>query len=901
MGETNGISRNDWKSRLATFDFEVTAYDWLLVIKDYVTKKYYAFHNDPQGVEEFIDGTDHIFVGYNNKHYDNYILKGVLNHYPPEDIKKINDYIIVERKNGWEYPFDNPYIKLPATTDLMLDMPLRQSLKELEGNMLMDIQESTIDFNIDHPWNKEEFEEMVYYCKHDVDSTERLVDERMDYLESKVSLGELCGLSIEESLYRTNAQLAAKSLGAEKVEHNDYHDYVIPPEVNQSMVPKSILDFIEKFRTVKEDELTESNFKLQWKGNIAGVPHVIGLGGIHGAIENYQEESNDNRIIVNYDVSSYYPSLLIEYKYLSRNVKDSQIYTDYYHDRIAAKKAKNKKKANGLKLVLNTTYGASLQKFNDLYDPLMGVSTCLTGQLLLTQLIITLETNVKSFRLIQSNTDGIMFSLNRDELEIARFIVEKWSKNTRLGMEEDQIKKVVQKDVNNYVIEMFNGDLKFKGAYLSDYPNGSFKHNSMSVVAEAVIKNLMYGESIEDIINMCDEPFRFQIIAKTGSTYDKTVHYVDGDEIQVQKVNRLYAIKNERYGVVKKVKKQYLELDEDGERRYYINLKGKRTYKKKWETDEGGDYFVKKDTTQNCPEHAFIDNSCQISVDMIDKEWYINLARKRINDFLGIKEEKRGGKKMTASAKKETKVEVNPRVALYQKIFNLGKYLRNQDWSYDSYNKGQDYEYTKGSKYREILGKGCLEVGLVFKFSLANRIFTDLPKSQKMSLVSVLGSISLIDVDTGEHEDYQVIGDGSDNLDKGIYKAETMMLKYFVKNNFLLPENKDDIDAESGKEEEVKTSKKAPVTVKERVEAKEKVMSNDQATEKEVKEAIEVINEIRKAEGKDSKGREFNSYGEKALKVFNDFLDGKVGIKKTEFIKMRTSIDEELDEASLEF
>lgn len=143
-----GKQDDGWKSRLVAFDFEVTAYDWLLCIKDRQTGIFYDFHNDPQGMEDFINEHDFIYVGYNNKHYDNYILKGVLNHYTPDYIKDINDYIIVEHQDGWTYPFDQPYIKIPPTSDLMLDMPLRQSLKELEGNMLMDIQESSVDFKI---------------------------------------------------------------------------------------------------------------------------------------------------------------------------------------------------------------------------------------------------------------------------------------------------------------------------------------------------------------------------------------------------------------------------------------------------------------------------------------------------------------------------------------------------------------------------------------------------------------------------------------------------------------------------------------------------------------------------------------------------------------------------------
>ncbi len=362
MGERERLA--DWQSRLVGFDFEVTAHDWLLVIIEYQTDAEHVFHNDPIGVEDFIESHDFIYAGYNCKHYDNYILKGALNRYPPEEIKKINDWIIVDKQDGWTYPFDQPFIKIPPTTDLMLDLPTHPSLKECEGNMLMDIRESSISFDIDHPWTKEEFEEMLFYCKHDVRATIALLKERMDYLESKVSLGELCGLTVEESLYRTNAQLAAKSLGAVKQEHDDYRDYVIPPEVDQSLIPQSILDFIEKFKSVREDELKEDNVKLSWVGDIVGTEHKIGLGGIHAAKKNYFEESNDKRIIVDFDVTSYYPSLLIEYNYLSRNVADRQIYVDYYHARVEAKAKGDKKKAGGLKLVLDVLGSSIKQSLN---------------------------------------------------------------------------------------------------------------------------------------------------------------------------------------------------------------------------------------------------------------------------------------------------------------------------------------------------------------------------------------------------------------------------------------------------------------------------------------------------------------------------------------------------------
>ena len=888
-----------WKSKLVAFDFEVTAFDWLLVVKERSTGIYHVFHNDPQGVEDFINEHDYIYAAYNNKHYDNYILKGVLNHYTPDEIKKINDYIIVEKQDGWTYPFDQPYIKLPPTTDLMLDMPLRQSLKELEGNMLMDIQESTIDFNIDHLWTKEEFEEMLFYCKHDVDAADKLIDERMGYLEAKVFNGTREGLTVEESLYRTNGQLAAIALRAEKQTFADERDIQFPDTVKWENIPEEVKNFFNQ--TFDETIPSSVLFNKKLTINFLGLEWTFAWGGVHASLENKILESDDEYLLLLADVTSLYPSLMEEYGLTSRAVPDPNKFFNMKKERIDAKHRGDKVTANNLKVPINTVFGISLQEFSQCYDPRNGRSVCVTGQLLLTDLCVELSKQCETLELNNVNTDGVGFKIHKKELDIALSVMKEWEKRTRLELEVEYVDRFILKDINNYILEKKDGSLKVKGAYVSDY-KPSYKHNSLSIVAEAVVKYFTENVPVEDTINSCTDPFKFQLIAKTGSTYDRTVHYVDGKEIPVQKVNRLYAVSDTKYGAVKKVKKQYLTLDEDGERRYYINQKGNRTYKKAWETDKNGDFFVKKDTTQNCPEHAYIDNSCKITIDTIDKLWYIDIARKRINDFLGIKNKKtRGGAKKMAPAKKE----VEPRVALYQKIFQLGEYLSRQKFIADGYNDAQGYEYVKSAYYRKVLGEACRNVGLVFKFNIANRIFTPLEKTKNMNLTTILGSISFIDPDTGEHEDYTIMGDGSDNLDKGIYKAETMMIKYFVLNNFLLPETQDEIDPENAKEDEKaqeplkitnNTSSQTPPTKEERAEAKEEVVNDNAPTRAYVEEMISLIEQIQ-ATGEMMKGK---PYGEGTKANLQKFLNGEAELTKTKAVQMMTKIEEKADELGIE-
>src|SRR5574344_2050062 len=114
------------------------------------------------------------------------------------------------------------------------------------------------------------------------------------------------------------------------------------------------------------------------KINIAGVPHLLAYGGIHGAIENFEYQGELWQI----DDASYYPTLMIQYHYVSRNLKDVSKYEELYRTRIAAKKT-DKPRAEALKLLLNTAYGAMKSKFNNMYDPKMANAVCITGQLLL--------------------------------------------------------------------------------------------------------------------------------------------------------------------------------------------------------------------------------------------------------------------------------------------------------------------------------------------------------------------------------------------------------------------------------------------------------------------------------------------------------------------------------------
>lgn len=273
------ISFDDLLDRLWGYDFEVTKHDWLLVLKDYRNRNRIVFHNaQPNELQNFIDTYNPIMMGYNNNGYDKYILKAILSGYTPEELKEINDYII-GGGNGWE--LDLGYIELPTQVDLINCIIPRKSLKELEGNLRMNITESTVDFNIDHKWSEQEYDEMLYYCDHDVDALFPIFDILITRFKSKFIIARLGKIDEEYSLSLTDANLTAVLLGAERIEHDDPFGYTYPDVINKTKIPKEALDYF--------DDLIEHN-DLEYKVeapclDLKTIDFQLGVGGCHGFIK----------------------------------------------------------------------------------------------------------------------------------------------------------------------------------------------------------------------------------------------------------------------------------------------------------------------------------------------------------------------------------------------------------------------------------------------------------------------------------------------------------------------------------------------------------------------------------------------------------------------------------------
>lgn len=311
--------------------------------------------------------------------------------------------------------------------------------------------------------------------------------------------------------------------------------------------------------------------------------------------------------------------------YCSRNIPNPQIYEDMLKRRIQAKKSGDKALANALKLVANTTYGAMLNQYNALYDPLMGHSVCISGQLYLLELANHLYTDIDGLRIVQLNTDGIMIEFDDSQYEQVQEILQEWQTRTGFELEEDSIKKLVQKDVNGYIEIQSSGETKVKGGLLvrGIAPAGAFNiNNNATIVAKALLDYFAKGVSVEETIESCNDLLSFQLIAKASSKYAAAYHIIAGEKVLVQKCNRVYATTEREYGTLVKT-----------------------------HSEKGNDVKI-----GGLPEHCLIDNNNELSIERVDKKWYIKLAKRYINDFLGIKPPKKNTRKINSLAKQALKL-----------------------------------------------------------------------------------------------------------------------------------------------------------------------------------------------------------------------------------------------------
>lgn len=620
------------------YDFEVFKEDWLAVFIDVTRKTEQVIVNNPDELKALYEAnTSNIWVGFNNRHYDQYIMKGILLGMNP---KRINDWIILEKREGWQ--FSSVFNKVPMTNyDVMPNPPV--GLKTMEGFLGSNIKETGVPFDINRKLTKAEIEETIKYCRHDVEQTIKIFLEKIDEFNAMHGIVQAFPNMVSLSnIGDSEARITAKVLGCVKQDFKDEFDYFFLPCLRLNKY-KYVQDWFEEKKkealAMDLQNCDKYDKKLWYKSQnletvVAGIPHSFGFGGLHGAADTPIHKTGQ---ILHVDVNNYYPSMLIAWGLVTRAATNDNYHLVYNTRKsmkakqIAAAKsgkkaeAKNWKKAQlPYKKMLNALSGGMKDETNPAYDPRNNNCMCINGQLMLLDLIEHLEV-VPGFELIQSNTDGLIIWIpDTDEaFEMVDDICWEWEQRCSTDqcsilLELDNISEIYQKDVNNYLWVGADGSVERIGAYVKEL---SATDNDLPILNKALVEYMVHKTPVEQTINQCDDLIMFQKIVKLSEKYDWVEH-----EHCIPVITKTgKRVIKEVYEYPEKVKYSYKSY-----RVFASNSQDDGRLLKRKKVKTKGEKFG------NTPDHCFIcnDDVCGVKTPQtLDKGWYIDLAKKRLKQF----------------------------------------------------------------------------------------------------------------------------------------------------------------------------------------------------------------------------------------------------------------------------
>jgi hypothetical protein len=584
------------------YDIEAFPKYWCVVVVDDETEERHVFEDVPSLREYYKKNRQQTWVGYNSRQYDAPMLRFIMLGLDPF---QCSQDLIVMKKKWFKFPFNvkEAYKRIPLKNyDCIL---LNKGLKKLEGFRGSTIVESSIPFDTDRVLTREEKDEIIQYCTHDVLETRKVFYDTIEEYESHESLVSTFNLD-PIHFNKTKAQISALILGAKQQPRFDEWEFEIADTLK-----------IERYQHIVDWYLDRRNhdYEKKLKIDVAGVPHVFAWGGIHGAIPKYGGEG----FFINMDVRSYYPSMMIEYNYLSRNVYDSEKFKQIYFDRIEFKTIGDPRQ-QPYKIVLNGTYGAMKDSHNGLYDPRQANSVCVTGQLLLLDLIEKLEDHCM---IVQSNTDGVLVKLdNESDYDNIVAIGQEWSERTRMVLEYETVVKVYQKDVNNYLTVDAKGKVKSKGAWAKTWLRKDKDKNLVNdytefdcvILRKALHAYYQHDTPVRQTIEAATDLIDFQKIVMVSRKYKyafqgfydkKKKTLLSEPDVLAERHLRVFASSNPEHGGIYKVHAEKLNINQVSDTpNNAIVFNGDITGMKTWD------------------------------LPYLDKEHYIKMAEDRVKKFI---------------------------------------------------------------------------------------------------------------------------------------------------------------------------------------------------------------------------------------------------------------------------
>lgn len=501
-----------------------------------------------------------IFCGYNNLHYDNPIINYIIEY---ED--KLMQYNIpticssifnlsktittssednIDAWKHWKYQiwFDTFDI-----LTMLYSNKLRVGLKEIQVTMQYpNVQEFVCDWT--KPLPLEDFDSMIDYNINDIESTSELLNRCKKDVDLRIAIEDEYGVRV---LSKDGVNIGMKILTQKYLEKTgltwqDIKDLRSP----MSVIPLKdvILPFIKYDSPILQRVLDDMKNQIVSPGRkgyenkfvFNNLRYSVGVGGIHSVNSPEIIIPRDDEMLIDIDVASLYPSMLIEYEFYPKHLGKEflEIYKQIKDERIEAKHNGDKVKNETLKLALNGLSGNLQNEHNFCYSPFAVMQIRINGQLLL--LMLAEKLTQIGCRIVQANTDGLFVSLKKDVYSKVNSICREWEQLTKLTLEEDRFKAMYQYAINDYFAITEDNKVKEKGMFITAVKLG--KGLTPKIIPKAVISFFKDGIPVEDTIKNCTDIRDFLMSEKTGKQWH--VEYMNEEQ---QRTNRFYASTNGGY------------------------------------------------------------------------------------------------------------------------------------------------------------------------------------------------------------------------------------------------------------------------------------------------------------------------------------------------------------------
>jgi hypothetical protein len=354
------------------------------------------------------------------------------------------------------------------------------------------------------------------YCSNDVDITKNLYLHLKNEIDIRTAINDEYKVDVRS---KSDAQIAEvlinKQLVSSKKKITSFEFKYTPPDYikfNSDNLNNLLVKFTEiEFKGVVGDRLLEKGIVTDVIIN--DVPYSCGIGGLHSKEEARTVIATDDEYIIDIDVVSYYPTIILNNKYCPDNYNTEEFlefYQKIYDDRIIAKKENNVSKANVYKIILNGSFGKFGDQYSSLYSPKLLIHTTITGQLSILMLIEKLEEY--GYNVLSTNTDGITVKVKKDKYNFFRQIVKSWEDKVNFKTEEVKYKSLHNQSVNSYIAIKEDGTLKCKGLFGSDDLS---RNPAIKICKEAIFSYLLDKRKVEHtIMNAKQDPSNFIMVRK---------------------------------------------------------------------------------------------------------------------------------------------------------------------------------------------------------------------------------------------------------------------------------------------------------------------------------------------------------------------------------------------------